>query len=255
MKNQFNLATGQTDEYAVSLLAARMQGLGEDDWTALKHLNVLHRFVGRNRSIVKDGEHLSFVRVLCKGWAIRVVELDNERRQVLDFVLPGDVIGLHMDGRQVSTCLVIALTACELGELELCELEQVARRNPAIGAGLRHHLTREMSQANDQVVRLGRMTAYERVCSFLLDIYLRQQMRSPGSITVDFPIKQSVVADALGLSVVHINRQVMQLRREGLISLSRKQLIVHDTNKLAAMCRYRTRRFDPSPLMSLEAAE
>lgn len=254
MSDRFGYGARQDQESAVSLLAIRMQGLNEDDRTALRELSVLHRFVGRNRSILGNGEHVSRLKILCKGWAIRAVQLDEERRQILDFVLPGDVLGLHVDGAKVSTCDVTALTACEVAELELREVEQVAKRRPAVGRGLRHHLTRELAQANDQVLRLGRMTAYERICSFLLDIYARQHSRSAETGTVDFPITQTVVADALGLSVVHVNRQVMQLRREGLVTLNRRQLTVHDLKRLTEVCSHRDRQFDPKSQF-LEAAE
>ncbi len=256
MSEQFGYSPKRTEDYAVSLLAARMQGLHEDDRATLRELPVLHRFVGRNRAILKDGEHVSKLKILCSGWAIRSIELDDERRQILDFVLPGDVLGLHRDGAQVSTCKVTALTACEVAELELRELENLAKRRPSINKGLRHHLTRELSQANDQVLRLGRMTAYERICSFLLDIYTRQRSRAPDAQAVGFPITQTVVADALGLSVVHVNRQVMRLRREGLVTLDRRQLIVHNVGRLAEVCGYRDRKFDALPeVLQAAAAE
>lgn len=254
MSDQFGYALRRSEETAVPLLTARMQGLNEDDLIALKELQVLHRFVGRNRHIMRAGEHVSHLKLLCKGWAIRSVQIDDERRQILDFVLPGDSLGSHVDGAQVMTCDVIALTACEVAELELREVEQVASRRPAFGKGLRHVLTVQLAQANDQVLRLGRMTAYERLCSFLLDIYQRQRLRMPGSDTVDFPITQTVVADALGLSVVHVNRQVMQLRREGLVTLNRRQLVVHDVERLAKVCNYRDWHFEPKR-QSLAAAE
>lgn len=255
MIGRYKTHSSIAEEHAISLLAARMQGLSADDWEHLRELPVLHRFVGRGRSILDDGGHVASIRVLCKGWAIRVLELDDERRQILDFVLPGDVIGLHVDGAQVSTGHVIAHTPCELGEIELHELDRLVEENSGIAAGMRHHMTRELAQADMQIVRLGRMTAYERVCSFLLDIYLRQQNRARDNGGVDFPITQTVVSDALGLSVVHVNRQVMQLRREGLVSLNRKQLIVHDAERMAATCGHRTHRFENEGPSTREAAE
>lgn len=254
MSDQFGYALKRHEDNAVSLLASRMQGLTEDDLHALRDVPVLHRFVGRNRNILRAGAHVSCLKVLCKGWGIRAVQIDAERRQILDFILPGDTVGLHVDGAKVSTCDVIALTACEVAELELREIEQVAKRRSAVSKGLRHYLTLQLAQANHQVLRLGRMTAYERLCSFLLDIFLRQQMRLPGAQTVDFPITQTVVADALGLSVVHVNRQVMQLRREGLVTLNRKQLTVHDADRLAKMCNHRDWHFHLTR-QSLQAAE
>ncbi len=255
MADHFNIRLKLAEEQAVTFLATRMKGLSETEWDILRALPVVHRFVGRKRSIVKNGAHVSCLRVLCKGWAIRVIELDDERRQILDFVLPGDVVGLHMDGAHVSTCDVVALTPCEVGEIELHDLETAARKYPAISSGLRHHLTRELAQANDQIARLGRMTAYERVCSFLLDIYTRQRVRHPEATQVEFPITQAVVADALGLSVVHVNRQVMRLRREGLVSLHRRRLSVLNPERLAEVCGFRNRQFEFEPRRVLQAAE
>jgi len=254
MSQQAGYTFKRPEAHAVALLAARMQGIREDDIQALSDLTILHRFVGRNRKILQSGQHISRLKILCKGWAIRSIQLDDERRQILDFMLPGDPLGLHVDGAQVSTCDVQALTACEVAELELREVEQLAVRRPAIAKGLRSHLTIQLLQANDQVLRLGRMSAYERLCSFLLDIYMRQRMRHFGNETVDFPITQTVVADALGLSVVHVNRQVMQLRREGLVTLTRRNLQVHDVKGLAAVARHRAAHFETNH-QSLAAAE
>lgn len=254
MSEQFGYALRRGDGAEIQLLTARMQGLNDDDRNALRDLQVLHRFVGRNRHIMRNGEHVSHLKLLCKGWAMRSVQLDSDRRQILDFALPGDTAGLQVDGAQVSTCDVIAVTACEVAEFELHEVERLAARRPAIGKGLRHALMLQLAQSNDQVLRLGRMTAYERLCSFLLDIYQRQRLRVPGTEMVDFPITQTVVADALGLSVVHVNRQVMQLRRQGLVTLNRRQLAVHDVERLAKVCNYRDRHFDLAE-QSLEAAE
>lgn len=243
------------EEPAIHRLATRMPDLSDEDWYMLRQVPVLHRFVGRGRPLIRDGEQVSRLRVICKGWAIRYIRLDEDRRQILDFVLPGDVIGLHMDGRRTSTCDVEALTPCEVGEIELNAIEKVAQRYCGVANGLRAYLTRDLALANDQVLRLGRMTAYERVCSLLLDIYTRQRETVPPGRSVDFPISQTVIADALGLSVVHVNRQVMQLRREGLVTISRRQLTVHDEAALADLAGYRYRRFSTMQQIHAHAAE
>ena len=89
------------------------------------------------------------------------------------------------------------------------------------------------------MLRLGRMTAYERVCNFLIDIYDRQRLAGALHGRVDFPITQAIVADMLGLSVVHVNRQVVRLRREGLVTLQHRQLMIHDERRLSDIARRR----------------
>lgn len=241
------------EDHAISVLGAGMGRLSEDDREAMRHLNVIHRFVGRGRLLIDEMERITHVRVVCKGWAMRSCRLDGARRQILDFVLPGDILGLHVDGTGASICDVEAITPCEVGEIALPALERVALQNKGVAAGLNSYLSRQLTQSNDQILRLGRMSAYERVSSFFMDIYARQRHLAVFQGRVDFPITQTVVADMLGLSVVHVNRQVMRLRREGLVTLDRKQLIIHDERRLCEVAGYRDRRFGASSSIFMAA--
>ena len=231
---------------ALHLLASQMSGLTDEDWIELARIPVIHRFVGRGSTLIEEGTPVTKVRVLSKGWAVRDSRLDETRRQVLDIVLPGQILGLAVDGQGNATSRVEALTACEVGEIDKTAFEAVMRRRAPIAVGVAFHLAREIVRADDQVTRLGRMTAYERVCSLLLEIYTRQR---PGgrrvhlNRAVDFPATQTLLADVLGLSVVHVNRQIMRLRREGAITLTRRQLVVHDEGLLARAGRFEDRQF------------
>lgn len=233
------------DDTAVSALGAGMHRLSDADREALRHLSVIHRFVGRGRNLIREGDAVGLVRVLCKGWAIRSRRLDKARRQILDVALPGDILGLHVDGAGASICDVEALTACEIGEIDANALERVAYHNRGVASGLFHCLSRQLTQASDQTMRLGRMTAYERLCSFLLDIHARQRQVALRHGRVDFPITQGMLADMLGLSAVHVNRQIMRLRREGLVTLERRQLTIHDERRLSEVACFRDRRNMP----------
>ena len=218
---------------AISLLSAGMPGLSDEERAALGHLRVVHRFVGRGRPMLRRGIAAGQVRILCKGWAIRSRRLDAERRQVLDVMLAGDLVGLHRDEAGVPLSDVDALTACEVAEIDVKSLDRIATLNPGVAAGLTAFATRQLAQASDQVLRLGHMSAYERVSHLLIDIHTRQ--RGAANSAVDFPLTQTIMAKMLGLSVVHVNRQVMQLRREGLVMLSRRQLVIRDPARLAAI--------------------
>lgn len=240
------------DNAAASLLGAEMPTLTEEERATLRQLPVVHRFVGRSHLLLKEGEAVARLQILCKGWAIRYRWLDDDRRQVLDFVLPGEFIGLHVDGNGASICDVMALTACEVGEVELGHLDRVAARCTGVASGFHQFLQRQLCQASDQIMRLGRMTAYERVCGFLLDIYARQSGSYSFNGTVDFPVTQAVIADLLGLSVVHVNRQIMRLRREGLVTLTRRSLTIHDEQRLIDIAGHRGRR--PAPRQPITVA-
>mgnify|MGYP001818909130 CR=1 FL=1 len=243
---------------AVESIINCMPHLSDLERQAVRSVPVVQRFRGRRSRILREGERLIKLLVICNGWAMRQVTLADGRRQVLDFVLPGDVVGLHIDSNQVATCDVVALTSVEVAEIDFNQIAMRTHSNPAIGVGLNIYFLREMAMLSDQVLRLGRMTAYERVCHMLLEIYFRQ--RETGRLDYDgsvpFPITQTVVADALGLSVVHVNRQVMQLRREGLVSLTRSALTVHDPQAMQEISGYRPRNLNAVPgYLGLHAAE
>lgn len=217
---------------ALRQLARALPGLPEQGTRALGSLQRVHRFFDRDAVIVARGEEANGLRLVSRGWAARSVGIDADRRQILDFVLPGDLAGLHVDRRGRSTCEVVALTGCEVIEFDLAEVARLAGAHPEIGRALRSVLERELALLGDQVLRLGRMTAYERVGHFLLGLYLRQGGPDRPDGTVDFPVTQTLVSDALGLSVVHVNRQVMQFRREGVLTLDRRTLTVRDERAL-----------------------
>lgn len=108
-------------------------------------------------------------------------------------------------------------------------------------------MAREAATLGDQVLGLGRMTAYERVCHFLLETFDRQNPHGPDGTSVEFPLTQSIVVDALGLSVVHANRQIMRLRQEGLLDMDRRSLTIYDFNQLQAISGYKSRRIEAVP--------
>lgn len=243
---------------AVDSLLNCMPHLAEIERNVVRSLPFVHRFLGRQSLIMREGEQMNRLLVVCSGWAIRKVTLADGRRQILDFVLPGDVIGLHVDSTQIATCDVEALTSVEIAEIDFNEIARRTKSNPAIGVGMNIFFLREMMMLSDQVLRLGRMTAYERVCHLVLEIFYRQSEsgRVGYNGAVDFPITQTIMADSLGLSVVHVNRQIMQLRREGLVTLNRRSLIVHDQAALQKISEYRPRRLNAVPgYLAMHAAE
>lgn len=252
MTKQFQKAYEFQKDAAAEILGQNMRGLSDQDWTTLSGLRSVHRFVGRGRHLLTENQDVPILKIICKGWALRSAAIDRNRRQILDFLLPGDVVGLNVDGKGRALSDVVALTACEVAEVDQNALRRLTERSPGIATGMQYLLIRSMARTSDQVVRLGRMTAYERVVSLFLDIFFRQHhMMGPG--TVDFPITQTVFADALGLSVVHVNRQVMQLRREGLVELTRRQLTLNDPERLSETVGYRDRGFN-APGLAVAAA-
>lgn len=230
------------NERVGAMFARVFPGLTHYEKAALANLSSVRRFVGRNAVIVSEADFQDKLRFFVSGWAMKYVAMSQGRRQIIGFVLPGNLEGLHADYRQNSTTNVVTLTRCEIAEYQMTDIQNLAHDFAGIGEGFRGYMAREAAILGDQVLRLGRMTAYERVCHFLLETFDRQCPDCPNGSTVPFPITQSIVADALGLSVVHVNRQVMRLRQEGSLDLDRKSLTIHDFRRLQSISGYKSRR-------------
>jgi CRP-like cAMP-binding protein len=159
-------------------------------------------------------------RFITAGWAARVRWLADGRRQIVSFVTPGDAIGLGPFPTPIANCATVALTAVQT--VDASEVAAALRSGSPGWTGLKEAV--EIAAAIDQctvlnqVVRLGRQTAFERMCHLLLE--LRDRMERAGLAAghrFQMPLTQEVLADATGLSTVHVNRILQQLRREKLI--------------------------------------
>ena len=244
-KQANTLSGGFYSEKGVHL--KHITGLNEREQAALNSLQMVQRLVSREADIIRQGERLSRVLVMREGWAIRYATMPDGRRQILSFVLPGDFISLHLDLNNRASFGVTSVTACKIVEIDGQEIGHALRSLPAMVETLNWYVRRELTVLGDHTMRLGRMTAYERVCHLLLEIWYRQKFS--GDVGDDnvaaFPLTQAILADALGLSVVHVNRQVMRLRREELVSIAKRKLTIHDDARLRDFSGFRTDHLEP----------
>ncbi len=172
-------------------------------------------------------------RQVTAGWAILHIPLSDGRRQVLAFVLPGDSVGLRARERPLNRVQAQALTNLQLAQYP------PPGDNGAAACSLFGAAVAEESLLVDHIVKLGRKTAYERTIHTLLEIHDR--LAAVGMVengAFDFPPTQEVLADALGLSIVHVNRVLKQLRQEGMIAIAHRRLILLDRRRMQARCDY-----------------
>lgn len=171
--------------------------------------------------------------VVKKGWVMSYSELEDGRRQILRFALPGDLILFNRAFAPTYALASETITRSELARISFGSISEVAQSNPALGRALEDEFRRETDRLGSQVLRLGRLTAYERAAHLIAELFERCAVIGQVSDnTMPFPLTQSVVADALGLSLVHVNRQFGQLRSKGIITLKKKRMTIHDRDAL-----------------------
>jgi len=167
--------------------------------------------------------------------------LSDGRRQILSFLLPGDAYGIAARPCGFAPSGIVALTTVTVGELPGLS-SAIAGPDVSIGLGaiawciLRHE---EMFLQN-QLVRVGRQTAYERTGHLLLELYhrLKAVAFTQGNGYV-LPLTQEMLADALGLSVVHTNRTLQQLRRDKMIELRNSAITILQPDAMATVADFR----------------
>ncbi len=160
--------------------------------------------------------------LLASGWACRQRVLNDGRRQIVSFVLPGDPLFPIMRPAIPASCAAVALTP--VVTLNAAPLLAYAQQAPADAGGLANSL-RMMDRFDefllrDQIVRLGRQIAYERMVHLILELFTR--LDAAGLVSnnsFSLPLTQEILADALGLSVVHVNRVLQQIRRDRLMDM------------------------------------
>lgn len=222
---------------------SRFAQLGEHERALLRSVTESPRDVPMGHCMVAEGDRLDNARLLLAGWGCRMRSFPDGRRQIFEFLLPGEMFGLCLRPQAVSLSTLVTLTPatiCDASPLRevLCEKRHTY---PNLATAL--HCTAALDEAHllNQLVRIGRQSAYERVAHLILE--LRERLSAVGLAGVDtipVPLTQEMLADALGLSIVHLNRTLQQLRREGLIAFKSGVMRLLQPERLAEIADFHT---------------
>lgn len=167
---------------------------------------------------------------LMSGWACVARSLRDGRRQIITFLLAGDGVGFDLLTRPQREVELLTLTPLKVRYAQpgLVSTDRLSRA--FAGAAAEQH-----ARLIGHLVRLGRQTAYERMAHLLLELHHRlAEVGETRGDSFQLPIKQEVLADALGLSLVHVNRTLQQMRRDNLIDMRGAQLTILDRTTLKA---------------------
>jgi len=224
--------------------------VSEEKLLYLEHFRESTIELAAGRQVI--AEHRSSTRLftLYRGWAFRYKTLTDGRRQILNFLVPGDLIGLQEEFADVATPGVEALTDVMLCVFPRDGLWQMFRDDPQLGYDVTWLAAREESLVDEGLLTAGRRTAIERVAMLLVHLYKRAErvgMAQDGSIA--FPFNQQHIADALGLSLVHTNKTLRRLGRLGLHTLEEGRLVMHDPHGLENIGDYHQRPSRRTPLI------
>ena len=214
--------------------------LDHEDLERLEEFQADFCAVSARTDLVCENEPYKTAGVMIDGWGFRYKLLPDGRRQVISFMLPGSFFGLHANVFEIADHSVSTLTRCRIARFDPQLLTRTLAERPMLGAAIVWDNAREEALLMEHLASLGRRSAYERVAHLIVEV-CKQVGWSGGLAKGDerLPFSQAVLADALGLSTVHISRNVSRMRREGLIGkTSRGGLVVLDLTGLMGICDY-----------------
>ncbi|MPY73579.1 MAG: helix-turn-helix domain-containing protein [Alphaproteobacteria bacterium] len=184
-------------------------------------------------------ESVGNVFVLQMGWAYRYKALPDGRRQVLNFVLPGDFIGLRAHFFGIADHSIVTLTDATISTLSAFDIASLFQDYPKLAAAITWSAAREEAMLAEQIVRLGRRNALESMAHLLLELLNRlQAVDVVSGSSYAFPITQHLLADTLGLSVVHVNRTLRKLRTMGLVRIEAGRIFLRDIAQLERIAAF-----------------
>jgi CRP-like cAMP-binding protein len=177
------------------------------------------REVGRDQDLVREGDHSPHCLVLIEGFACRYRTLSDGRRQIVSFHIAGDFLDLQGYLLQRLDHGFGTLTPSRIGLIPHTAIEELLER-PSLVKRLWRETVVDGAIHREWLVNVGRRTAYQRVAHIFCELVTRLQgagLARDGAC--DLPLTQGELADATGLSTVHVNRVIQELRRDGLIIL------------------------------------
>ena len=207
---------------STSVLARRLNSLGvltAREARILDGVPVQVRDVAADQDLIREGDRPIGCMLLMDGLAARYRTLSDGRRQILSFNIAGDFIDLQSLTLTRLDHSVGTLTAARIAVFsESSILDLLA--DPGLARVLWHEAMVDTAISREWIVNVGRRTAYQRVAHVLCELVTRMEAVGLARDGIcDLPLTQGELADATGLSTVHVNRVIQELRRENLITL------------------------------------
>jgi CRP-like cAMP-binding protein len=186
-----------------------------------------------SEDLISEGDRPTSVRIMLSGWACRYKTLQDGRRQIVNFLLPGDTCDAHLYFLSEMDHSIGALTPVTYADIERSRFEELIAGDRTVAEALWCETLVTNAIQREWAINLGRRDALERVAHLFCEVFERLRcVDLVDGTSCSFPVTQMDMADATGLSVVHLNRTLQELRGAGLITLKDRNLTIHDLDAL-----------------------
>lgn len=213
--------------------------LGDEDIAALEAATSRSRKVAAKQDLIREGDRAGPVFVILDGWAHRYKILPSGTRQVLAFLMPGDSCDHHVGLLAEMDHCIQTITPALVATISREEMDAIMDGRPEVAKALYLAQLIDEGTMRAWITSMGRRTSIERVAHLMCELYLRA--RNIGLSTeprLALPLSQLLLADALGMTPVHLNRVLKELRLTGAMTLARGSLLIEDPGKLVRIAGF-----------------
>lgn len=202
------------------------------------------RRVGADQLVVRSGEELSVSLLLIDGWLARIKDLAGGERQVTQLHVAGDFADLHGFTLKRLDDDVATLSDCKIAVVPHDRIREITDRYPRLARIFWFSTNMDAAIQRELALSLGQRSAISRMAHLFCELHTRLEVvgRANGE-GFDFPLTQRELAECLGLTVVHANRTIQELRRQGVVELESRRLKILNRKGLEGIAD-----FDPAYL-------
>jgi len=226
-------------EFPLLELISKNVSLSDDELDAIRGIHRKKVVFDKGESVTRHNTEGNPIYIMEEGWASQERLYDGGRLQIVNFILPGEFIGLDTLFLKASHFTTTLITESKLWLIDSDDILMLFKECPRAAASLFWYLSERNLLLAGQIIRLGKMNAKESVAHFLLELEYRLK-RVGRSIdgSFDFPITQEMLADALGMTAVHINRTMRKLEKDKLIKYGQNKMILYNREKLLELSEF-----------------
>ena len=213
--------------------------LTDEDHQALNAFVPRVRQVGARVNLARKGDKPEHVHLILDGYACRYKVLPGGQRRIMALFVPGDFCDLNVFILDEMDHSIGTISACQVVDIPRSAIEEVTANRPRITRAFLWCALVDEAILREWLVNMGALEANQRIAHFMCELLMR--LAAVGRVTNNsyaFPFTQAEIADTMGLSAVHVNRVLKELRELGMIELKQRVLTILDVDRLKAYCAF-----------------
>lgn len=213
--------------------------LDAKDIDALQRATAAQRHVKARHDLIREGDRPGPVFVMLEGWACRYKILPSGTRQVLAYMMPGDSCDLHVALLAEMDHSIQTITAATFATIDRAEMDAMLDQHPKIARAFYVAQLIDEGTMRAWITSMGRRASIERVAHLMCELYIRaRNIGLTTELSFALPLSQLLLADSLGMTPVHLNRVLKELRGSNAMTLKRGSIVLSDLPQLVRIAGF-----------------